>query len=154
METVTRRGCAPGPGQGGRSVGMASLGPGAAWAGSHQQDSGAVEDGLQVDEDGRDACQLLQEAHQQGDDDGAVHVGVPGLSPRQVAALETRGCRCRGLCRPLRLEPPWPGVPGARQEAPFFPLPGKVPATGAALPLGNAQGTQAPRSVGGLSQAP
>lgn len=57
--------------------------------GSHQQDGRALKDGLQVDEDGRDARQLLQEAHQQGDDDGPVRVGVPGLSPRHSAALQT-----------------------------------------------------------------
>lgn len=59
--------------------------------GAHQQDGGAVEDGLQVHQDGRDARQLLQEAHQQGDGDGPVHGGVPGLGPRHAAALETRG---------------------------------------------------------------
>lgn len=49
--------------------------------GSHQHHGRAVEDGLQVHEDGRDACQLLQEAHQYRDENRPVHAGVLGLCP-------------------------------------------------------------------------
>lgn len=92
--------------------------------GSHQQDGGAFEDGLQVDQDGSDTHQLLQEAHEQGDEDGSVHVGAPGLGPRHVGALETGGCQWAGGTGPA--PPAGTTLPSAGWETPSSLSPGKT----------------------------
>lgn len=56
--------------------------------GSHQHHGCAVKDGLEVHEDGGDARQLLQKAHQYCNENRPVHTGFLDLCPRHSATLE------------------------------------------------------------------
>lgn len=80
-------------------------------------------------------------------------MGVPGLGPRQGAALQTARLPLRGCARPSGWSHPGLGCLGLGRRLPSS-LFQKVPVTGAALASRDPQGTQAPGSVGGLRQTP